>query len=410
MSKVKSIYNEEYLPFMIRYGRLTLSLGIIAALVPGIILSFGFGIMPPISALLASTMAIVSMSAPNYIIEPVSYSPILGIPGTYMSFLSGNISNMRLPCSIAAQKAAEVESGTEEGSIISTIGIAVSILVNISILTIGVILGGSVLSKIPAEVVEKLNLILPALFGSVFGQVLIQFIMAISSSLFELGIDGVMDALRNEEGRTLILKEAFILGDRGSIILLNTKDINMEKKSIREIATQKGIDEDKLLLDLLLDGDEELIFCLGGMYRADFPDKLHDNKIIDNPFVMVGSDCLFSVGGDMSWFELQRRGAFPIFFNMYRKSGVRLEEIARRVTSLPARQFKIKNRGIIKEGLIADIAVIDMDNYSYSRSEDIDFSKPQLLANGVEYVIVNGKIALENGEITENKCGEVLKR
>lgn len=174
MSKVKSIYNEEYLPFMIRYGRLTLSLGIIAALVPGIILSFGFGIMPPISALLASTMAIVSMSAPDYIIEPVSYSPILGIPGTYMSFLSGNISNMRLPCSIAAQKAAEVESGTEEGSIISTIGIAVSILVNISILTIGVILGGSVLSKIPAEVVEKLNLILPALFGSVFGQVFLQ--------------------------------------------------------------------------------------------------------------------------------------------------------------------------------------------------------------------------------------------
>ncbi|MDU4880147.1 MAG: hypothetical protein E6X57_07075 [Clostridioides difficile] len=174
MSKVKSIYNEEYLPFMIRYGRLTLSLGIIAALVPGIILSFGFGIMPPISALLASTMAIVSMSAPNYIIEPVSYSPILGIPGTYMSFLSGNISNMRLPCSIAAQKAAEVESGTEEGSIISTIGTAVSILVNISILTIGVILGGSVLSKIPAEVVEKLNLILPALFGSVFGQVFLQ--------------------------------------------------------------------------------------------------------------------------------------------------------------------------------------------------------------------------------------------
>ncbi|EQG55962.1 hypothetical protein QK1_3031 [Clostridioides difficile DA00142] len=174
MSKVKSIYNEEYLPFMIRYGRLTLSLGIIAALVPGIILSFGFGIMPPISALLASTMSIVSMSAPNYIIEPVSYSPILGIPGTYMSFLSGNISNMRLPCSIAAQKAAEVESGTEEGSIISTIGIAVSILVNISILTIGVILGGSVLSKIPAEVVEKLNLILPALFGSVFGQVFLQ--------------------------------------------------------------------------------------------------------------------------------------------------------------------------------------------------------------------------------------------
>ncbi|MDB0439472.1 N-acyl-D-amino-acid deacylase family protein [Clostridioides difficile] len=238
----------------------------------------------------------------------------------------------------------------------------------------------------------------------------LQFIMAISSSLFELGMDGVMDALRNEEGRALILKEAFILGDRGTIILLNTNDIDMEKKSIREIAIQRGIDENKLLLDLLLYGDEELIFCLGGMYRGDFPDKLHDKKIIDNPFVMVGSDCLFSVGGDMSWFELQRRGAFPIFFEMYKKSGVRLEEVVRRVTSLPANQFKIKDRGILKEGKIADIVVIDMENYSYPRSEDVDFSNPQLLAKGVEYVIVNGKIALEEGKITKNQCGEVLKK
>lgn len=60
--------------------------------------------------------------------------------------------------------------------------------------------------------------------------------------------------------------------------------------------------------------------------------------------------------------------------------------------------------------MIADIAVIEIENYSYPRSEDIDFSKPQSLAKGVEYVIVNGKIALEDGNITENKCGEVLRR
>lgn len=40
------------------------------------------------------------------------------------------------------------------------------------------------------------------------------------------------------------------------------------------------------------------------MYRVDFLDKLYDDKIIDNLFVMVGLDCLFSVGGDMLWFEL----------------------------------------------------------------------------------------------------------
>lgn len=59
--------------------------------------------------------------------------------------------------------------------------------------------------------------------------------MVILFSLFELGIDGVMDVFRNEEGRIFILKEVFIFGDRGSIIFLNIKDINMEKKLICEI-------------------------------------------------------------------------------------------------------------------------------------------------------------------------------
>ncbi|WP_236880927.1 hypothetical protein [Clostridioides difficile] len=102
MSKVKSIYIEVYLPFMIRFGSLTLSLCILSSLVPLLIFSFLFFIMPPISSFFASTLAIFCIIPPNYILEPVSYSPILGITGTYMSFLSGNISNMRLPCSIAS--------------------------------------------------------------------------------------------------------------------------------------------------------------------------------------------------------------------------------------------------------------------------------------------------------------------
>ncbi|MFQ8729689.1 MAG: hypothetical protein ACLSAC_03830 [Enterocloster bolteae] len=67
-----------------------------------------------------------------------SSPPILGIPGTYLTFLSGNTSNMRVPCSSVAQEAAGVEMGTEEGSIISTIGIAnVRSPVNVVILTVG---------------------------------------------------------------------------------------------------------------------------------------------------------------------------------------------------------------------------------------------------------------------------------
>ena len=87
-----------------------------------------------------------------------------------MAFLSGNISNMRVPCASMAQVAAEVEPGTEKGSVIATLGMAVSVIINVSVLTIGVILGTSVLSLLPDSVKSVLNLLLPALFGALLVQ------------------------------------------------------------------------------------------------------------------------------------------------------------------------------------------------------------------------------------------------
>lgn len=62
-----------------------------------------------------------------------------------MAFLSGNISNMRLPCASMAQVSVEVQPGTKEGSIISSLGMAISIIINVSVLSIGGILGNTVL-------------------------------------------------------------------------------------------------------------------------------------------------------------------------------------------------------------------------------------------------------------------------
>lgn len=98
-----------------------------------------------------------------WIVEPISYFTVLGPIGTYMAFLSGNISNMRVPCASMAQIAAGVEPGTEKGSVISILGMATSIVINVSVLTIGVILGSSVLAKMPTGVIEALNYLLPAL-------------------------------------------------------------------------------------------------------------------------------------------------------------------------------------------------------------------------------------------------------
>ena len=78
-----------------------------------------------------------------------------------------------------AQVAAEVEPGTEKGSIIATLGMAVSIIINVSVLTIGAILGSSVLAMLPDSVKAALNYLLPALFGALFVQFGIKMINSV---------------------------------------------------------------------------------------------------------------------------------------------------------------------------------------------------------------------------------------
>ena len=163
-------YSKSYIPSIVKWGKITMLLGIITCFCPAIVISVVYGYMPPISVIIAGTISQMSVSGAFYIVEPISYFPILGIPGTYLTFLSGNTSNMRVPCSSVAQEAAGVEMGTEKGSIISTIGIAISILVNVVILTIGAVAGNAIINIMPAAMKGALNFLLPALYGAVFGQ------------------------------------------------------------------------------------------------------------------------------------------------------------------------------------------------------------------------------------------------
>ena len=87
-----------------------------------------------------------------------------------MAFLSGNISNMRIPCASMAQVAAGAEPGTEKGSVAATLGMATSIIINVSVLTAGAILGTRVLSMLPGGVQTALGYLIPALFGALLVQ------------------------------------------------------------------------------------------------------------------------------------------------------------------------------------------------------------------------------------------------
>ena len=196
----QQIYDQEYIPYSIKWGRLTSLIGVAASFFPVVILSFVFKVVPALDAIVAAATIRISACLVYYFIEPISFQPVLGIPGTYMAFLSGNLSNLRVPCSSVAQQAAGVEEGTPEGAVLSTIGVAVSIVVNLAILTLGVFLGSQIIALIPESVVNALVYLVPALYGAMLMQMILYApkiaLIAVPLSIVTLAISrtGIFDS------------------------------------------------------------------------------------------------------------------------------------------------------------------------------------------------------------------------
>ena len=166
----KNFYNDVYMPKMHKIGKITGALGVLLTFSPALALGLVYGLWPNWGALGTAALTAITSFAILWFVEPLSYYPVVGPVGTYMAFLSGNISNMRIPCASMAQVGAGVEPGTEKGAIVATIGMGVSIVINTLILSIGVIAGQAVLAMLPATVVSALNYLLPALFGALLVQ------------------------------------------------------------------------------------------------------------------------------------------------------------------------------------------------------------------------------------------------
>lgn len=100
-------------------------------------------------------------------VEVITFIPMLGAGGSYLSFVTGNISNLKLPCAINALENAKVDAKSEEGEIISTIAIAVSSIVTVIIIAIGVLLIIPLQPLLESPVLKPaFDQMLPALFGA----------------------------------------------------------------------------------------------------------------------------------------------------------------------------------------------------------------------------------------------------
>lgn len=152
------------------WGRLTLWSLIIVSFIPPLYFSFVLGYHPGWSAILGGLVGYAAFIGIMWALEPITYYPVLGRSGTYIAFLTGNIANMCLPCSAAAQESIGAEPGTQKAEIAGTLGIATASLTNICVIIVTVLGGTYILSVIPQPVQDSLQFILPAIFGGVLGQ------------------------------------------------------------------------------------------------------------------------------------------------------------------------------------------------------------------------------------------------
>lgn len=125
-----------------------------------------FRTMPEWNSLAVGLLATAPLYWAVGAIETVTYVPMLGAGGAYLSFVTGNISNLKLPCALNALEQNEVSANSEEGEVVSTIAIAVSSIVTTLIVVLGVVLIVPLTPVLQAPALQPaFDQILPALFG-----------------------------------------------------------------------------------------------------------------------------------------------------------------------------------------------------------------------------------------------------
>ena len=134
-----------------------------------LIFSIHYDAFPELKTLLKALSTVITVYWTTAIIEVITYTPMLGAGGTYLSFLTGNIKNLKLPCAMNAMERANVKANSEEGEVISTISIAASSITTTLIIAVGVLAFAPVLPKILAEgsvIKPAFEYVVPALFGA----------------------------------------------------------------------------------------------------------------------------------------------------------------------------------------------------------------------------------------------------
>jgi N-acyl-D-amino-acid deacylase len=221
--------------------------------------------------------------------------------------------------------------------------------------------------------------------------------------MHEGGTQKMLDRLGDAEIRRRLIEE-MVEGERGedwgwdNVIVTSVKtEVNklFEGKNLEQIGEERRQDPLEALFDLVLEEENAATMVSFSMSEENV------RTVMCSPLQMVCTD-----GIVLGRPHPRVYGSFPRVLGRYVREGVlRLEEAMRKMTSLPAQRFGLLDRGLIKPGMSADITVFDPETVIDTATYEDPISFPK----GIEYVIVNGEVTVERGELTGCRNGKILR-
>jgi len=227
-------------------------------------------------------------------------------------------------------------------------------------------------------------------------------------------LDGGLDSLRvrmkDKNTRQRIIKDMENAGNEGknknysyAVVANYPSDTTLNGKSITEINKLKGRKskfkyEAETILDMLDKGNAQMVYH--SMNEEDV------KYFMKYPFNMPAADGGVSNGKGIPHPRTYGTNARVLGRYVRELKVLSLEEAIRRMTSLPAQKFNLADRGLLREGLAADILLFDENKVGDAAT----FESPHQFSVGIPYVIVNGEVVIDNGKHNGIKSGKSLRK
>jgi len=225
----------------------------------------------------------------------------------------------------------------------------------------------------------------------------------------EGGLDKLLERLRSLEHRERMRRYAdHMAGDWKDVYVSSVKtgkNKALEGKNIAEIAEARGTDEFTALCNLLLEEEGVATMVEFSMGEEDVL------RVMKHHLQMVGTDSwAVAPHGVLGTGKPHPRfyGTYPRILGKYvrEKGALTLEEAVRKMTSFPAQKFGFGDIGLLREGFRADVVVFDPKTVT----DKATYQNPHQFPEGIEHVLVNGKVVVERGTHTGVLAGRILRR